>query len=204
MSDTHEAKTLEGIVLRAYPSGESDLVLRILTPAEGKISAIAKHVRKSGKRFSGTLDLFDCGRFEIHSGRGSLPLVRGFNPITSFAALRGSLDKIAAAALLCETIDYLSLEGAGHEEHNQYETLVLGLRTIESATSRAEILSAAYDCCAHLVLQAGFLDPAQLGAGTTKKLRLLLNHIETCVEKKLTARPAFDSVIDAFSREASQ
>ena len=43
----------EGVVIRSHPSGESDLVLKILTPELGKIALFVKHARSSKKRYAG-------------------------------------------------------------------------------------------------------------------------------------------------------
>jgi DNA repair protein RecO (recombination protein O) len=48
----------EAIVLRVRDLGESDRVVQLLTPAVGRVAAIAKGARRSQRRFPGTLDLF--------------------------------------------------------------------------------------------------------------------------------------------------
>ena len=49
----------EALVLRRLPFGESDLILHLLLPGSGRLTAIAKGARRSVKRFSGTLDAFE-------------------------------------------------------------------------------------------------------------------------------------------------
>ena len=199
-----EHTAVEGIVLRAYASGEADLVMRVLTPTEGKISVIAKHGKRGGKRFGSALDLFDCGRFEIRPSRGSLPTLQGFAPISSFARLRDSLDKIASGALICEIADYLMIEGSESEESAQYAVVIQGLDSIQHAATRAEILAATFTAAASLIEQAGFLDREQLGDGSVKRLERLLLHIERSVEKRLVTRAAFELTIEAFKRENAE
>ena len=60
-------------MLRAVDFGESDLVVHLLTPASGRLTAIAKGARRSTRRFPGLLDLFNHLRVEVERPRrGSL------------------------------------------------------------------------------------------------------------------------------------
>ena len=52
-------------MLRAVDFGESDLIVHLLTPASGRLTAIAKGARRSTRRFPGTLDLFNHLRVEV-------------------------------------------------------------------------------------------------------------------------------------------
>ena len=49
----------EAIVLRAVEYGESDVIAHLLMPEQGRLTVIAKHARKSRRRFPGSLDLFN-------------------------------------------------------------------------------------------------------------------------------------------------
>ncbi|NDC38393.1 MAG: DNA repair protein RecO [Proteobacteria bacterium] len=193
-------KTIDGIILRAHPSGEADLVLKILTPTAGKIAAIAKHARKSSKRFGSALETFDCGRFELRRGRGSLPVLAGFAPISNFVRLRDNLDKIATAALLCELADHLTLED-GEGEPEQFMLLTRGLDTVQFATSRTHLMQVAFDTIAGLMSEAGFLNQELLGTGSVKRLVALLDQAERSTEKKLSTRAAFAEVMELFKKE---
>lgn len=46
----------EGFVLKAYPLGEADKIVTILTREEGKIRGVAKSARKSRRRFGSSLE----------------------------------------------------------------------------------------------------------------------------------------------------
>ena len=48
----------EGIVLRSLRYGEADRILHVYTPERGRVSAIAKGVRKTRSRFGGRLEPF--------------------------------------------------------------------------------------------------------------------------------------------------
>lgn len=196
-------KTLDGVILRAHPSGEADLVLKVLTPTEGKIALIATQARRGSKRLGSTPEPFDCGRFELRQGRGPLPILAGFAPISNFARLRESLDKIATATLLCELADHLTLEG-GSAEPEQFLALTRGLEATQSALTRTELLQGAFEAVAALMGSAGFLNQELLGSGSLKRFVTLLDHAERSTEKRLMARAAFQEVLESFRKEQRQ
>lgn len=61
----------QAIILRRTNYGESDRILNLLTP-EGKISALAKSVRKEKSRLAGGIELFSVSDVVIHQGRSNL------------------------------------------------------------------------------------------------------------------------------------
>ena len=48
----------EAVVLRTMRYGEADRILHLYTPAPGRVSAIAKGVRRARSRFGGRLEPF--------------------------------------------------------------------------------------------------------------------------------------------------
>ena len=81
----------KGIIIRTLASSEADLVAAILDEKGEKHVVIAKQARKSRKRFSSALDLFDFGRFETTFGKGTLAILQSFIPESGFKKLRQSL-----------------------------------------------------------------------------------------------------------------
>ena len=65
-----------GIVLRRTNYGEADRILNILTP-EGKITAIAKGVRKAKSKLAGGIEMFSLIDFNIHLGRSEMGVITG-------------------------------------------------------------------------------------------------------------------------------
>jgi DNA repair protein RecO (recombination protein O) len=178
---------IEGIVIRVYPSGDSDLVLRIITRERGKLSAIAKHARKSRKRFSSGFDIFDRGTFELREGRGSLATVSSFIPQSSFHRLRAELDKLTAASVACECFDLLIKDETRGEE-DYYEIINLGLKAIEDASDLREILRSVYALMIGVMNFSGNLpedfDPQPSAHNLTRLVALL----ERVSEKELSSR----------------
>ena len=64
----------EAIILRRTNYGEADRILNMLTPQHGKVSAIAKGVRKAKSKLAGGLELFAVGYVQFGSQFGALLL----------------------------------------------------------------------------------------------------------------------------------
>ncbi|HEX4662286.1 MAG TPA: DNA repair protein RecO [Candidatus Saccharimonadales bacterium] len=65
----------EAIILRRTNYGEADRILKLLTPHDGVVSAIAKSVRKTKSKLAGGLELFATCDVTILEGRGELGIV---------------------------------------------------------------------------------------------------------------------------------
>ncbi len=107
------AQQTEALVLRSLPFGESDLILHLLLPRSGRLTAIAKGARRSVKRFSGTLDLFQHLRVTVdRRRRGSMARLDQATLLLNFDALRVDPARFALGCFLLELLDRLAPEGA--------------------------------------------------------------------------------------------
>ena len=62
----------EAIILRRTNYGEADRILNLLTPDNGKVSAIAKGVRKAKSKLAGGLELFATSDITILQGKSDM------------------------------------------------------------------------------------------------------------------------------------
>ena len=62
----------EAIILRRTNYGEADRILNVLTPEHGKVSAIAKGVRKAKSKLAGGLELFAASDITILRGKSDM------------------------------------------------------------------------------------------------------------------------------------
>jgi DNA repair protein RecO (recombination protein O) len=63
------------IVLRRTNYGEADRIISFLTPTHGKVSAMARGVRKSGSKMGGGLEPFSESSITFGEGKGNLDIV---------------------------------------------------------------------------------------------------------------------------------
>src|SRR5271168_696082 len=97
----------EAVVLRSMRYGEADRILHLYTPDRGRVSAIAKGVRRARSRFGGRLEPFFRLRIELHEGRSELLTVTGAQTIDGHARLRGDARALDAAARACDAVGRL-------------------------------------------------------------------------------------------------
>lgn len=105
----------EGIILKRSNFGEADRILTVFTKHCGKISVLAKGVRKTTSRKGGNLELFN--QVVIFAAKGkNLDIVTEVEVINSFKDWRTDLKKVAVAYQLCELVDKLSAEGVENDD----------------------------------------------------------------------------------------
>jgi DNA repair protein RecO (recombination protein O) len=97
----------EAVVLRSMRYGEADRILQLYTPGRGRVSAIAKGVRRARSRFGGRLEPFFRLKIELHEGRGELLTVTGALTVEGHARLRGDARALDAAARACDAVGRL-------------------------------------------------------------------------------------------------
>jgi DNA repair protein RecO (recombination protein O) len=104
----------EAVVLRSLRYGEADRILHLYTPARGRLSAIAKGVRRARSRFGGRLEPFFRLQLELHEGRGELLTVTGAQTVEGYGRLRGDARALDAAARACDAVGRLFETGEPH------------------------------------------------------------------------------------------
>jgi DNA repair protein RecO (recombination protein O) len=97
----------DAVVLRSMRYGEADRILHLYTPDRGRVSAIAKGVRRARSRFGGRLEPFFRLHIELHEGRGELLTVTGAQTVEGHARLRGDARALDAAARACDAVGRL-------------------------------------------------------------------------------------------------
>ena len=104
----------EAVVLRSMRYGEADRILHLYTPHRGRISAIAKGVRRTRSRFGGRLEPFFRLRLDLHEGRGELLTVTGAQTVNAYPRLRGDARALDSAARACDAVGRLFETGEPH------------------------------------------------------------------------------------------
>ena len=106
----------EGVVLRSLRFGEADRILHVYTRDRGRISAIAKGVRRSKSRFGGRLEPFSHVALVLHEGRSDLMTVTGADSIRTHRRLREDGPAIDCAARACDAVGRLFETAEPHPE----------------------------------------------------------------------------------------
>lgn len=104
----------EGIVLRSRPYSETDNLLTIITPTYGKVSAIAKGIRKPKSRLRGGVMLFSFSNMMLSKGK-SLDIVTQAESIEPFSLLRDDYNLLHYTSYLAEVVMGLTPEAEQDE-----------------------------------------------------------------------------------------
>lgn len=115
-----------GVVLRRVNYSEADRILTLLTPDHGKVSAIAKGVRKVKSRLGGSLELFSVVELMLHPGR-NLDVVTGATLRHHFSRITEDYERMRRAFLCCEMVDKLTSDNSAPET---YDILVAALQSL--------------------------------------------------------------------------
>jgi DNA repair protein RecO (recombination protein O) len=118
----------EGIVLKTIKLGEADRILTVYTRYNGKLSAVAKGVRKTKSRFGGRLEPFTRVQLIFYRGR-NLDTVTGADILESFKGVRDDLESLTSAAALAELVDKVTPER--ERSLSVYALLLAGLHCLE-------------------------------------------------------------------------
>lgn len=167
----------EAIVLGHTEFGEADRILRLFTFKKGKISAIAKGVRKIRSRKAGHLEPFTQVNLFLAKGR-NLDIITQAETVDAFFGLRDNLQKVAFAAYVVEVLDKFTYEEGQNiaifhllaktlkrlEAHSHPETVVhyYELRLLDLIGFRPQLFNC-IDCGAEILEQEQFFSP--LGGG---------------------------------------
>ncbi len=94
----------EAVVLRSIRYAEADRILHLYTPRRGKVSAIAKGVRKTKSRFGGRLEPYFRLHLVLYEGRSELLTVTSAETISGHPRLREDAAALDSAARACDAV----------------------------------------------------------------------------------------------------
>src|SRR3989344_2903487 len=97
------ALTTEGLILKRKNFGEADRVLTVLTPRLGKISIIARGVRKITSRRAGNIEVLN--RTKLHLFKGKNYTLTEAESLETFNKLKSNLTLSTVALHIIELVD---------------------------------------------------------------------------------------------------
>jgi DNA repair protein RecO (recombination protein O) len=128
------------MVLRRVDFGEADRVLVLFTRDHGKLSVVAKGIRRLSSRSAGHLELFTESEIQLAKG-ANLDVVTQVETRNAFRRVREDLTRTSTAYLIVETADALTEEGA--EQAELFDLLLATFSALET-TDDARLLAAHY------------------------------------------------------------
>lgn len=125
----------EAVVLRSMRYGEADRILHLYTPDRGRLSAIAKGVRKTKSRFGGRLEPYFRLQLVLYQGRSDLLTVTHAETVEGHPRLREHAGALDGAARACDAVGRLF--DAGDPHRGVYHLLANQLALIDAEPARA-------------------------------------------------------------------
>ncbi len=128
---TRERETT-AVVVGLVDYGEADRIVRLLSPELGNVSALAKGVRRSSKRFRGALEPGNRLEVTLRQGRTDLLLLRDAKLVDGRLHVRKDLVCLSLLAYACEVAGGLARQS--HPEPKLFGLLEMGLLVLDAAT----------------------------------------------------------------------
>lgn len=94
-------------VLRRTNYGEADRILNLITP-EGKISAIAKAVRKEKSKLAGSVEMFSLIDINIHQGKSEFGVITSAKMLKFYDKIVADLNRMELAGFVLKKISLMA------------------------------------------------------------------------------------------------
>lgn len=99
--------TTDALVIGSMRYNEADRIVTLYTRERGKVSAVAKGVRRTKSKVGGRLEPFSLVKMSLHSGRGTLYTVVGVETVRTFQGVRDQLFRMEEGARLLTAVRHL-------------------------------------------------------------------------------------------------
>lgn len=140
----------EGIVLARRNYAEADRILSVYTRNHGRLSLIAKGIRRPKSKKRGHLEVFSHFKFQAASGRG-LDIMTEAEVIDSFGEIRKSLKKVSLAYYFMEALGRTT-----HENEVHTDLFELTLEYLNRLKTERELKKLRLDFILALLISLGF------------------------------------------------
>lgn len=193
----------EGIVTKETKYGDSSRILTVITKSLGKISVLAGNVRRGKSGLLTATSLFSHSRFTLFkSGSSSLYKLNEGELLTSFSALRDSLDGMAFASYICDVTNFVVQEESPDDA--QVELLLRSLYMLCKDGANPEKIKAVFEF--RTLTIAGLIPDLSRcgGCGSCENLTLLSPtdgavYCEKCGGSHPSAMRINDSILAAIA-----
>lgn len=160
------------VVLHSKPFGEADKLITLFSRDFGKLTAVAKGVKRLKSRKRGSLEVFCQIKFFAHKGHG-MPLLTEVEIIDNYSRVRRDLRKMSVAYFFVEVVSRTTRDEEKHVE--VYDLLVEFLNKLQKSTSLKKDRS---DFSLRLAETLGFIPNGQFVPNPDELL-------ENIIERKL-------------------
>lgn len=164
----------EAVVLSTRPYSEADKLITLFSRDFGKLTLLAKGVRRLKSRKRGGLEVFSHIKFSAYKGKG-MPVITEVETVDNFSPIRKNLKKVSVAYFFVEIVSRATREEEKHEA--VYELLAWFLKGL---SFRSDLKKLRREFSIELAEELGFIPKGQFVPNPD----LLLENI---IERKLAS-----------------
>lgn len=158
----------EGVILRRRDFGEADRLLTVFTLHQGKVTVLAKGVRRITSRRSGNVELLNRAQIFLHQGKNFLILTEA-SSVDVYENIKNNLTLTTYAYHVIELIDKLMPENS--PDLWVYENLVHVLSLLNTTARQIYIRAFEAKLLSHLGF-VNFADPSLSSHISSGKLNI--------------------------------
>lgn len=160
------------MVLSSRTYSEADKIITVFSKNYGKLSLMAKGVRRIKSRKRGSLEVFSLIKFFAHKSHW-MPIITEVEIIDTLSGIRRDLNKVSVAYFLAEAVSRTT----GEEKNDEvYNLLVRALGSLEKQVNLKKFRN---NFSLELAHALGFIDQNQFVPNPDELL-------ESIIERKLT------------------
>ena len=101
--------TATGVVIREKDSGENDKIITVLTKEHGKVTALARGIKKLGSKNNSGCQLFAYSEYDFSEKNGSITVKRAVLKDVFFG-IRHDIERLALACYFADIINGITYE----------------------------------------------------------------------------------------------
>lgn len=170
------SQKVDALVIKRQKYGEADLMVTLFTREVGKLTVLAKGVRKQPSKRAASVEIGTHLEAYLIKGKG-MEILTQTVIVNSFAPLKQDLVSLTQLYQLFEVLDILTREN--QELPEIHELMLVTLEQLASSANRKPILLRTFKLMTELL---GFTPPTEFSELALK------NYIEQIAEKKLHSK----------------
>ena len=151
------------IILRRVEYGEADRILTVITPDAGKLSLMARGVRKVKSKLAGGIELFSTSEITYIPGRGSIDTLVSSRLLTHYGNITKDIDRTMLGYELIKLLDKVTED---EPEQEYYSLLQNAFEALNDHAIPIDLVRLWFS--AQLLRQAGYTPNLQTTAEDEK------------------------------------
>jgi DNA repair protein RecO (recombination protein O) len=152
------------IILRRIDYGEADRILTLITPDAGKLSLIAKGVRRIKSKIAGGIELFSTSEITYIPGRGSVGTLVSARLQRHYGDITKNIERTMLGYELIKLLDKVTED---EPEQEYYDLLDNAFRALEDNTISVDLVRVWFS--AQLLRMAGYIPNLQTTVDGAKR-----------------------------------